>query len=346
MKRLICLFAILWMMMVSVHSQKIDDAKLISAIAFSDSLIENNPRQFFRNVESLIVWSHDKVVFEKYYHGYPKDSLHHIQSQTKSIVALLMGIAIDKGFVKSEEEPVSLFFPEYFQTDDTVKTLVTIKDLLTMSAGFSWQEMIPFNDPANDNINMFNSGNYLNYAISRSMGNTPSARFNYNSGCPVIIAGIIEKATRMPLEKFAETYLFNPLGITQFFWIKDTTGFCHAGGGLYLKPIDVLKVGILVQNKGTYNNTRIVSEKWIDKMTYPYMATSFDHARYGYFWWFREETTGNGRTTQVISAEGAGGQNLYLFREYDLIIALTERNYTTPQVSPLFIREGILPCLE
>jgi CubicO group peptidase (beta-lactamase class C family) len=215
-----------------------------------------------------------------------------------------------------------------------------------MSAGFAWQEMIPFNDPANDNINMFNSGNYLNYAISRSMENTPSTVFNYNSGCPVIIAGIIEKATRMPLEKFAETYLFKPLGITEFFWIKDTTGFCHAGGGLYLKPIDVLKMGILVQQKGTYKNTRIVSEGWIDKMTFPWIATSFDHARYGYYWWFREETTSHGRSTQVLSAEGAGGQKLYLFREYDLIIAFTERNYTTPQVSPLVIREGILPCLE
>ena len=67
---------------------------------------------------------------------------------------------------------------------------------------------------------------------------------------------------------------------------------------------------------------------------------------YGYFWWIREMNTTGGKPTRVVTAEGAGGQKMYIFPEYQLIIAFTEHNYNTPQVSPLFIRESILPLLK
>jgi CubicO group peptidase (beta-lactamase class C family) len=326
-------------------SQKIEDSKLDSAILLADRIIETDTRDFFKNVESLIVYSQGKIIFEKYYNSFSKDSLHQVQSQTKSIVALLMGIAIDKGFIKSENEPVSLFFPEYFNKDQGLKSTVTIRDLLTMSAGFKWEEMIPFNDPGNDNMNMFNSGHWLSYALSRPMAQKPFTGFNYNSGCPMIVAGIIEKASGMKLDEFAKRYLFGPLGIVNFRWIKDSTGFCHAGGGLSLKPADMVKIGVLVMNNGKWEDHQLISEKWIKKATDSYLSTSFDTSKYGYFWWIREMKINGERTTKVVSAEGAGGQKLYIFPEYKLIVAFTERNYNTPQVSPIFIRESVLPCL-
>lgn len=329
----------------NAFSQYVEAAKLDSAITFADKLIETNSRELFKNVESFIVWSKGDILFEKYYNGY-KDTLHHIQSQTKSIVSLLMGIAINKGFIKSENVPVSSYYPKYFNADDTLKYSITIRDLLTMSAGFEWEEMIPVNDPRNDNMNMNNSGNYFHYAISRPIAIKPGSEFKYNSGCPVIIAGIIEKATHQPLDKFAETYLFKPLNIKEYYWLKDNTGFCHAGGGLYLKPMDMVKIGILVQNKGKWRDNQIISEQWITKMTQPYFVTSFDTSSYGFLWWIREFTNNNGKITKLVSAEGAGGQKLYIFTDYKLIIAFTEHNYTTPQVGPIFIKESILPILK
>jgi CubicO group peptidase (beta-lactamase class C family) len=326
--------------------QKFDERKLDSAIAVGDSIIETNPRAFFKNVESLIIYSRDQVIFEKYYNGIVADSLHHIQSQTKSIVTLLMGIAIDKGFIKNEDELVSAYFPEYFDGDDSLKSAVTIRDLLTMSAGFSWEEMVPENDPRNDNMNMFRSDRWLEYALSRSMVQRPFGGFRYNSGCPMIAAGIIEEATGMKMDEFARKYLFAPLDIQTFRWLKDSTGFCHAGGGLFLRPMDMLKIGVLVLNNGAWDGRRIVSEEWIGRATRSYFSTSFDGGAYGYFWWIRDMTTGAGRTTRVLSAEGAGGQELYVFPEYNLIIAFTERNYSTQQIGPLFIKESILPVLE
>lgn len=326
-------------------SQKIDNVKLDSAILASDRIISTNNRIFFRNVESVIVFSEGKLRSEKYYNGFSKDSLHQIQSQTKSIVALLIGIAIDNGYIKSENELVSQYFPEYFNKNSGLKSSVTIKDLLTMSAGFRWNEMLPLNDPNNDNIKMFNSGKWLQYALSRPMANSPASEFNYNSGCPMIIAGIIEKATKMKLDEFAEKYLFGPLEIKRFRWLKDSTGFCHAGGGLYLKPMDMAKIGIMVMNNGLWNKQQVISEAWIKKATSSYLSTSFDVSTYGYYWWIREMNVQNGKS-RVITAEGAGGQKLYLFPEYKLIVAFTERNFNTPQVGEIFIRESILPILE
>jgi CubicO group peptidase (beta-lactamase class C family) len=334
-------------LLMGYHSigQKIENSKLDSAILLADRIIETDTRVFFKNVESLIVYSQGKIIFEKYYNSFSRDSLHQLQSQTKSIVALLMGIAIDKGFIESENEPVSLYFPEYFNKEHGLKSTVTIRDLLTMSAGFEWEEMIPFNDPKNDNMNMFNSGHWLSYAVSRPMAQKPFSGFNYNSGCPMIVAGIIEKASGMKLDEFANQYLFGPLGIVMFRWIKDSTGFCHAGGGLFLKPLDMVKVGVLVMNKGKWEDHQLISEGWIKKATDSFLSTSFDISTYGYFWWIREMKISGGRTTKVVSAEGAGGQKLYIFPEYELIVAFTERNYDTPQVSPVFIRESVLPLL-
>jgi CubicO group peptidase (beta-lactamase class C family) len=344
MKRIIAAVSTLLFVQIT-FSQKIDMAKLDSAILVSDRIISTDNRAFFKNVESLIVYSNGGVRFEKYYNGYKKDSLHQIQSQTKSIVALLMGIAVDKGYVSSENEPVSKYYPEYFNNSDLLKSTVTIRDLLTMSAGFRWEEMIAMNDPANDNMNMFRSGNWLNYALTRPMAIKPFTGFEYNSGCPMIAAGIIEKATKMKLEEFAKKYLFEPLQIKEFSWLKDSKGFCHAGGGLYLNPMDMMKIGILVMKNGKWEKQQIVSENWIRKATSSYLPTSFDISTYGYFWWIREMKTGGDKTTRVISAEGAGGQKLYILPEYQLIIAFTERNFTTPQVGPVFISESILPIL-
>jgi CubicO group peptidase (beta-lactamase class C family) len=329
------------LMVCNSFGQKIDSSELDAA-----SIITTDNRVFFKNVESIIVYSDGEIKFEKYYNGFKKDSLHQIQSQTKSIVALLMGIAIDKGFVKSENEPVSKYFPEYFNNENELKKTVTIRDLLTMSAGFEWEEMLPFDDPKNDNMNMFRSGKWLNYALTRSMAKKPFTEFKYNSGNPMIVAGIIEKATKMKLKNFAVKYLFEPLQIKDYRWLEDQTGFCHAGGGLHLKPMDMMKIGILVMNEGKWLNQQLISEHWITKATSSYMPTSFDISTYGYYWWIRDRNLTNGKSTKIMSAEGAGGQKLYIFPEYNLIIAFTERNYSTPQVSPIFIQESILPILE
>ena len=331
---------------LNIHAQHADSSKLMTAIRYADSLIQNDPRDFFKNVESFTVYDHGKITFEKYYQGTSKDSLHHIQSQTKSIVSLLLGIAIDQGSIRNENERAALYFPEYFSRNDSLKYRVTIRDLITMSAGFDWEEMLAADDPKNNNLRMYRSGHWLEYALSRPMAHQPFTTFKYNSGSPMIVAGIIEKATKMHVDEFAVKYLFNPLGIRNFRWLKDSTGFCHAGGGLYLKPADMLKIGLLILDDGEFEGRRIVSHEWIERSFRPYFSTEFGGKQYGYFWWVKDMATINGKTTRVLSAEGAGGQSLFILPKYQMVISFTEHNYTTPQVGPWTLRESILPNLE
>lgn len=329
-----------------VYGQPQGKTKLDSVLLDANNKIETNTSASFKNIESFIVVNKGVAKFEKYYGGINKDSLHHIQSQTKSIMSLLLGIAIDQGYIKSEEEPVADYFPEYFSTEDQLKSSVKIKDLLTMSAGFVWEEMLPQDDPKNDNANMFRSRKWLHYALLRPMAKTPFTTFKYNSGNPMIVAGIIEKASRMKLDEFAEKNLFIPLGITRYRWLKDSTGFCHAGGGLYLKPVDVVKIGILIQNKGIWESKQIISETWLNKAFQSYFTTEFSGNGYGYFWWVKEMKVNGDKTTKVISAQGAGGQYMYVIPEYDLVVSFTERNYSTPIIGPWILANVILPALE
>jgi CubicO group peptidase (beta-lactamase class C family) len=206
--------------------------------------------------------------------------------------------------------------------------------------------MLPFDDPKNDNINMFNSGRWLGYALSRPMAQAPFTGFRYNSGSPMIVAGILEKATGMPLDAFTEKYLFNPLGISSFQWRKDSTGFCHAGGGLYLKPGDMVKIGMLILNKGMWENNRIISESWLEKACHSYFLTEFGGYGYGYFIWVKEMKTSDVKTTRVISMQGAGGQYMWVVPEYELVVSFTERNYATPIVGPWIFTNLILTSLE
>jgi CubicO group peptidase (beta-lactamase class C family) len=319
---------------------------LDNAIMKAEDRIATSSLPSFRNLESFIVWSENEFKHIKYYNGISGGTPHQIQSQTKSIVSLLFGIAVDKGFVKSEYEPVSSFFPEYFNIGDSLRSSVLIRDLLTMSAGFEWEEMLPFNDQRNNNMQMNYSGSYLKYALSRPMAAKPSAEFKYNSGAPMIVAGIIEKTSKMPLDKFAEQYLFNPLSINEYRWLKDSLGLCHAGGGLFLKPEDIVKIGIMVLNKGRWEGKRIVSEDWLDRSFQSYFRTSFSDHDYGYFWWIKDMKISDSATTRVISAQGAGGQYMYIIPEYDLIVSFTENNFGTPLVGPFLFEAYFLSALK
>jgi CubicO group peptidase (beta-lactamase class C family) len=317
------------------------EALLVAVTGGADKIIETDSRESFKNFDSLIVLHQGRTVFEKYYNGIKAGTPHQLQSQTKSIVALLLGAAIDQGLIKSEDEPVASYFPDSFAPGDKLKAAMTIKDLLTMSAGIDWEEMLPREDPKNDNIKMFRSDDWLAYVLARPMAVAPGTVFKYNSGLPMMVAAIIEKAAGQPLEEFARKSLFEPLEIRGFTWQKNARGFRHAGGGLALKPMDMAKIGALVLNKGAWKGRRIVSEGWIERATTPRFTTEFNNSGYGYFWWTKDYDLGANRKTRVFSSRGAGGQLTHIFPDYGVVLAFTERNFDTPQVGGMIVEDFI-----
>jgi CubicO group peptidase (beta-lactamase class C family) len=213
------------------------DAGIDSAVINKiDTAIRNGT---YPNIHSLLIVRNNVLVYEKYWSGkdehwgndlgitiHAKDSLHDIRSISKSIVSACIGIAIQQGKIKSVDQKIFDFFPEYAKQDTGLKSMLTIKHLLTMSSGFVWNEDVPYNNPENSEIRMIKSPNPVEYVLSQPMEFPPGKVWKYNGGTTQLLAAIIEKTTGKKIDQFANEYLFQPLGITSFEWVKYREQIC------------------------------------------------------------------------------------------------------------------------
>ena len=173
------------------------------------------------------------------WHPFYKDTeLHTIQSVSKSVTSALVGIALERGEIESIDTEIFEYFPNYDHLFDTeLKRSITIRDLLNMASGIRWDEdSYPYTNPLNDAASMENSHDWLEYILSLPMEYKPGSKFVYNSGITVLISHILEVATGISLDKYAEKYLFEPIGIESFFWKKTPTGLTDAEGDFTYQP--------------------------------------------------------------------------------------------------------------
>lgn len=234
--------------------------------------------QTYPNIHSVLISYKGNLIYEKYWAGkdkkygkwigvvpHGKDSLHSIQSVTKSIVSACIGIALKQGKIKSINQRAFEFLPEYAALDTGLKKLITIRDLLTMTAGFRWNEE-DYNRPGNNAGVMDSSANPLTYVLTLPMAVVPGKIFTYNSGATEILAAILENATGKTINAFAREYLFTPLGITDFEWRNcANSNVINAFGGLYLKSEDMLKFGLLYLHDGKRGTKQIIPAKWVQQ---------------------------------------------------------------------------------
>lgn len=300
--------------------------------------IENNT---YPGIHSVLIARGDSLLYERYFNGYNRDSIHDTRSAFKSITSLLAGIAIDRGFIKDVQQPVLSFFPEYAQSlgKDARKKAMTIKDLLEMKAGFDCEEFDGTKDCENE---MATTQDWVKFSLELPMKDDPGTVWAYSSSAPMIISGIISKATGMSTMAFAKKYLFDPLGITHYRWTIDPAGHAMTAGSFYIRPLDMLKIGQLVNNKGVWKGKRIVSSKWIQESTQATIPIpDFSYVRiskttlaipqptyYGYYW-YRENIRINSKSRQeeVILASGNGGQYIMIIEDLDLVVVFTQGNY-------------------
>ena len=240
------------------------DSTIINKI---DTAITNGT---YPNIHSLLIARNNKLVYERYWQGkdqswgndlglrqQSKDSLHDIRSISKSVVSACIGIAIQQGKIKNVEQRVFDFFPEYAKLDTGLISSLTIKHLLTMSSGLKWNEEVPYDNPENSEIKMINSTNPVEYVLSQPMDFPPGKVWQYNGGTTQLLAAIIEKTTGKKVDQFAKEYLFQPLGIEKFEWIKyPGTDMPAAASALRLTSRDLLKFGLLYNNSGTWNDKK------------------------------------------------------------------------------------------
>jgi CubicO group peptidase (beta-lactamase class C family) len=248
-----------------------------------------------------------------------------MKSVSKSVASLAVGIAIDRGLIRSVNEPIFSFFPELADLRSPEKDRIQLFHALSMSMGLAWVEATPATgDDNNDEAGMNRSRDACRYVLGLATTAPAGQEFFYNTGALALVSAIIRKATGRPLDEFAREALFEPLGITAVEWER-RKGDTDAGGGLRLRSRDMAKIGQLVLAGGRWNGRQIVSREWIETSTAPKIKAA-DGQSYGYLWWLGRSVL-NGREVQWVGALGRGGQSIRIVPELDLVVVVTAGYY-------------------
>lgn len=304
-------------------------------------------------VRSCLISHQGSTVLEHYREPQLKQDIAKINSCTKSIVSALVCIAMDKGLLPQPETPISAFFPSLITDSDPQKRDITIEHLLTMSAGFAWQEFKGINSFPN----MIKTPNWTQYTLAQPLAHQPGTYMEYNSGCSQLLSTLVYQSSDYTTAQFAEQYLFGPLGINDYEWEYDPQGVHTGGFGLKLKPQDMLKFGQLYLQLGMWNKEQIISEDMVKRSVFPSITTNSPRrGHYGWHWWM--DSYGNGdsqdqdHSRQASStlleyyyALGFGGQNIIVIPSHELVVVITrdQRKKGKPPVD--IFRQCIAPRL-
>jgi len=316
-------------------------------------LLERIRNNTYKNIHSVLLVKNGKLVVEEYFSGqqedgkhqtFTRDTPHEIHSATKSINSILIGIAIDQKLIRSVDEKISIFFPEYADIFvDGKRDAICLKHLLSMTAGLSWDEWTnSYTSARNDHVAMNRSKDPVRYTLERPVVAAPGTKFAYSSGISIVLGEIIHKVSGLSVDKFAERHLFAPLGISEYSWLKYPNGVVQTGGGLSLRPRDMAKIGYLVLQGGRWQGKQIVSEQWLEES----LKQHAPDAAYGYQWWLGQLQTGE-RKVAVGGAQGRGGQFILVMPSVQMVAVFTGWNDGNGFGEQPFdmLRDFILPAL-
>lgn len=317
--------------------------------------LEKKIHKDYSNTAGIVVQKEGKILYENYFNECNADSRIHVYSVTKSIVSILIGIAIDKGKIKNIDQKVLDFFPDYTvkSREKTIQN-ITLKNLLTMTAPYKYR-VAPY-------IKYFTSDDCVKFTLDLLGGRGKIGEFRYTPLIgPDIMSGILVRATGQSVLDFAAENLFAPLGITvernlifhnkeeqmEFNksktisgWATDTTGINTGGWGLTLSPLDMAKIGQLYLNDGMWDGKQIVSAKWLDESTKVHSQWKKQNLNYGYLWWIMD------KKDHVCAAMGDGGNVIYFHKKKHMVISIA--SFFVPKAKDRLelIREYIEPIFE
>ncbi|WP_172971120.1 serine hydrolase [Bacillus sp. THAF10] len=265
-------------------------------------------------IHTMLVVKEGKVVIDYGQGINSNDSIYRVNSVTKSVVSILIGMAIHKGHIEHVEQPIEDFIPEIKEMEnyETLKTL-TIKHLLTMRSGLKWSKDLE--------TARIGQRDVIDYVLTKPFVQDPDKLFTYSSGTTDILAIILERATGKTLVEFAEENLFSQLKIDKYEWEKRGDQY-KGGSGLYILPYDLAKLGYLMLHDGVWKEERLLPEGWVEDSTNIYSDGSYLNTDgYGYQWWIGKY----GRGKEYFFASGDMGQGLFVIPEEDLIVVFTAR---------------------
>ena len=269
------------------------------------------------NVDDIVVVRHGVLVYEQYY---PQrqlhtdaTTLHRGYSMTKSVVSLLVGIALDHGWIEDLDVSIVSYFPDNTDLRMPDKAPITLRHLLTMSAKLGSSE-------------------------------TPGISFEYNNGETELVGAVLQKVTGKTIDVLAQENIFAPLGITDVEWLRDPfSGIAQSARGLILRPRDWAKIGQLVLNRGVWEGKQIVPASWVAKSTAEQIKTegprSAEHIKaegpnsYGYQWWLGRSLDKD-RRVEWVAAMGFNSQKTIIIPALDMVVVFNASRQSKNMVAP------------
>ncbi|QQK08159.1 serine hydrolase domain-containing protein [Miniphocaeibacter halophilus] len=289
-------------------------------------------KENYENINGIMVIKNGEVLLEEYFNNKNKNDRFNVASVTKSVLSAAFGIALDKGYIKSLDDKVVDYFPEYELSKNRTRDKVKIHELLSMTAPYSFRG---FGQKLGK---LINSENWIEHCLSILGLGGNNSEFKYSDASAHLLSGIITKTTSLTTREFTNKYLCSKISMTEIpdvemksynindilftdekGWLKDKQGLTIGGWGLTLTLEDMAKFGLLYLNNGLYKGEQIISKDWIEKSTKDYSKD------YGYLWWLR-----NIENYKAFYAMGTGGNIIAVIPKYDLVIAIASKVVRTP----------------
>ena len=263
-------------------------------------------------LRSLLVSWRGGLIAEYYARGVRPNAPANIKSASKSVIAALVGIAIERGAIKSVNEPIVTFFPELRRDPDRRKQTITVEDLLTMRSGLE--------STSGRNYGAWvQSRDWVRGALARPLVSEPGTAMEYSTGSSHLLSAILTRTTGISTWQFAQEALARPLGTSLARWPQDPQGIYFGGNEMLLAPKQMVAIGELYLARGRANGRQVVPASWVDTSCAPRTTSVYDaDRRYGYGWWIQDFRGGT-----ACFAWGYGGQYILVFRELDLVVAAT-----------------------
>jgi CubicO group peptidase (beta-lactamase class C family) len=293
------------------------------------SAVSTLPGEQVHGLSSMLVTRRGKPVLEHYWNGYDKDTLHDLRSATKSITSLMMGVAIDRHLVGAVGDTLNSHLGTRYPNAPAYRLDLTLGDMLTMRSGLDcddWQSGSPGNE-----TKMYGQTDWVKFYTSLQAVAAPGSIARYCTGNPVALGQVIATATRQAIPAFADQVLFGPMNIQSAKWAQfDNGSQTDTGGHIQMRPRDMIKLGQLVLQQGQWNGQQLVSAAWVAESTrqHTQFNTLARRNGYGYLWWRSVEIV-NGKSYEMIFADGNGGQLILVVPALELVAVFTGENYNS-----------------
>ncbi|MEM7294794.1 MAG: serine hydrolase, partial [Pseudomonadota bacterium] len=302
-------------------------------VAKMNALTDKLERDIHDNAHAVLVEHDGKLVYEQYFEGpdqswgsdlgivrYDFDKRHDLRSVSKSVTALILGIAIGDHIERALATPIAEFFPKRKQYASKGYEAITLHHVLTMTMGVEWNEMtVPYSNPQNDEIQLYYNADPFRYVFEKAVRDEPGSKWYYNGGSTMLLAGVVQQVTGKTFLDYAHEALFKPLGITDVQWRGDNIwqrGLPSAASGLRLRARDLAKIGSLMLHDGQWQGKQIIPKEWVERSSIRHTEQNSGNWNmggiygYGYQWW-HGNFRGSWGTFTAITGAGYGGQNLF-----------------------------------